>query len=87
MNLNENYSAPYFVFSKAILSKNVDAYLTSLGQLSASSMLNFSLKANYNPHLIKVTSVSVFYSHFVVYDEFGIEWCHLCFNKRSQTCA
>ena len=50
----EDYTEPYFVYSKSQLSANVKSYLTALESLPATSVLNFSLKANYNPHLIKV---------------------------------
>ena len=50
----KDHTEPYFVYSKSKLSENVKTYLTALDSLPAKSLLNFSLKANYNPHLIKV---------------------------------
>merc|ERR1712131_151547 len=50
---NDDYTEPYFVYSKVQLSENVEYYLEALGSIPADTWLNFSMKANYNPHLIE----------------------------------
>ena len=55
--LNESGEHPsFFVYSKSVILQNMDAYKTALGRLSVPSLLGFSIKANYNPSILRVFS-------------------------------
>jgi len=44
---------PFFVFSKNKICENVKKYKNGFDKLEAKCYLNYSIKANYNPDIIK----------------------------------
>lgn len=48
-----NNNSPVFIYSEDALRKNVESYKTGINSLKATARLNFSIKSNFNPEIIR----------------------------------
>lgn len=56
-NIQQGSVTPFFIYSSQQIRKNINDYLSALDEagLKQRTLLGFALKANGNPHLVKLT--------------------------------